>query len=119
MAAVTLKTPPFWLSDSQIWFAQVKAQFNTKGIANQKTKFEHIVSSLLLEVAQEVRDHILSPPIDWPYDVLKKQQRLQQLFNAEELGDRKPTQLVRRMQQVLSENASGTDASFLHELFLQ
>ena len=72
MAAVTLKIPPFWPSDPQIWFAQVEAQFNTKAITGQKIKFEHIVFSLSPEVAQEIRDLILSPPINSPYDVLKK-----------------------------------------------
>ena len=72
---------------------------------------------------------ILHPPDDDPYDALKQalvertaaseQRRLQQLFNAEELGDRKPTQLLRRMQQLLGDKAGATDASFLRELFLQ
>ena len=51
VAAVTLKIPPFWSYDPQIWFAQVGAQFSTKGITSQKTKFEHIIASLALEVA--------------------------------------------------------------------
>ena len=67
-------------------------------------------------------------PVQTPYDVLKEtlikraaasvQRCLQQLFNAEELGDHKPTQLLRRLQQ-LTGDTPGADGSFLRELFLQ
>ena len=81
------------------------------------------------EVTTEIRDLILKPPEATPYQILKEQliRRtaaseqccLQQLFNAEELGDRKPTRLLRRMQQLLGKRASTTDSTFLRELFLQ
>ena len=87
------------------------------------------MASLSPEYAQEVRDLILKPPTTTQYQQLKKQlidhtaaseqRRLQQLFNAEEFGDRKPTQLLRQMQQLLGEKASATDATFLRELLLQ
>ncbi|KAM7294556.1 uncharacterized protein ISCGN_024062 [Ixodes scapularis] len=42
----------------------------------------------------------------------------QQLLTAEELGDRKPSQL-RRMQQLLGDRADNLDNSLIRELFLQ
>lgn len=129
IGAVNVKIPPFWPADPQVWFAQVEAQFTTRGITQQRTKFDHIVASLGPEYATEIRDLILQPPAESPYDTLKQhliqrtaaseQRRLQQLFNAEELGDRKPTQLLRRMQQLLGDKAGALDSAFIRELFLQ
>ena len=74
-----------------------------------------IVASLSPEYATEVRDLILHPPDTPPYDSLREQlvkrtaasdqRRLQQLLHSEELGDRKPSQLLRRMQQLLPRTA--------------
>ena len=84
--------------------------------------------SLSPEYAAEVRDLLLRLPVEHPYDKLKEeltkrtalseQRRLQQLFTGEELGDRKPTQLLRRMHQLLGDRP-GLDNTFLRELFLQ
>jgi hypothetical protein len=85
-------------------------------LTDQKTRFDYVIASLSPEVATEVRDFILKPPNDTPYTVLKEQFvkciatseqcHLQLLFNAKELGDRKPSQLLRRMQQLLG-NCAG------------
>ena len=129
VASVSVKLPSFWPSDPQLWFAQVRAQFTTRGIKLQKTRFDKVVASLAPEYATEVRDLILTPPAMNSYDTLREQlikqtaaseqRRLQQLFTTKELGDRKPTQLLRRMQQLLGDKAGSVDNFFLRELFLQ
>ena len=129
MAAVNLKLPPFWPSDPDLWFAQVEAQFATRGITAQRTKYEYIVASLSPEFATQVRGLILCTPAATPYDTLKqqliarttlpKQRRLQQLFASTELGDQQPTQLLRRMQQLSGADGAGADGTLLRELFLQ
>ncbi|XP_022102076.1 uncharacterized protein LOC110985394 [Acanthaster planci] len=127
LSAVSLKLPPFWPHDPTIWFAQVDAQFQTRQITTQATKFAYVVSSLQPEIAQEVRDLLISPPTVDQYDKLKmelikrtsesEQKRLHQLLISEELGDRKPSQLLRRMKQLLGENT--LEERILRQLFLQ
>ena len=58
-----------------------------------------------------------------PYDKLKEelikhtaaseQHKIQQLISGEELGDRKPTQLLHRMQQLLGDHGTEANLTFL------
>lgn len=129
VGAVRLRLPQFWPSDPLLWFAQVEAQFSTAKITGQLTKFHQVIAVLSPEVATEVRDLILTPPNQNPYDTLKaelvrrtsisEQRRLQQLLTTEELGDKTPSQMLRRLQQLLGDSPTTFDPSLLRELFLQ
>ena len=119
---------PFWPADPEFWFAQVDAQFTTRGVSLQKTKFDYVVASLSPEFATEIRDLIMDLPTVAPYDALREQlvkrtiaseqKRLEQLIHSEVLGDRTPSQLLRRMKQLSGEDRT-FGSSFLKELFLQ
>ena len=66
-----------------------------------------------MEYATEVRNLLINPPEENPYEKLKEKlisriadsecQKIRQLLTPEELGDRKPTQLLCKMQQLLGE----------------
>ncbi|CAM1323274.1 Uncharacterised protein r2_g3181 [Pycnogonum litorale] len=109
--AVALRLPACWPADPILWFAQVEGQFRIRHITSETTKYGNVLSSLPPDTASEVRDLIITPPADEPYTVLKnavisrtsgtKPQRMKQLLTTEELGDRKPTQLLRRMEHLM------------------
>ena len=127
LAAVSLKLPPYYPADPEIWFAQIEAQFLTRGVTSEATKFAYVVSGLQPQFAQEIRDILISPPKDHPYVVLRtelikrtsasEQERLQRLLTQEELGDRKPSQFLRRMEQLLG--GKKLPDSIFKQLFLQ
>ena len=127
VAVANIKLPPYWPQDPLVWFAQVEAQFTTHRINKESSRYAHVVASLSPDIAQEVRDLIITKPDTTPYSTLKaalvartsesEQRRLQQLLTEEELGDRKPTQLLRRMRQLLGDRV--LEDSILRQLFVQ
>lgn len=123
-----VKLPVFLKADPELWFAAAETRFRTHSVRAEMRKFELCIDSLPPEILMDVRDLVLQPPATEPYATLKKellqrtsdsqQRRLQQLLTQEELGDRKPSQLLRRMQQLAGDQAAA-NASIIKELFLQ
>lgn len=85
-----------------------------------------MLSTLSSTDAAEVRDIITAPPSTTPYDIpnaelvrrtsLSERRQLQQLLTTEELGDKTPSQLLRRMTVLLGN--STIEDSLLRQLFL-
>ncbi|XP_040357382.1 uncharacterized protein LOC121046801 [Ixodes scapularis] len=129
VAAAAVRLPPYWVRNQRVWFLQAESQFHLAGVTTQGRKYHHVVSAPSPAAADEVYDVLANPCPATPYDQLKnallqgtevsERSRVQQLLWAEELGDRRPSQLLRRMTQLLGERANNMDDVFLRELFLQ
>ncbi|XP_064470064.1 uncharacterized protein LOC135384809 [Ornithodoros turicata] len=99
-----IRLPPFIRSRPDLWFQQAESQFALGSITSLSTSYHHILSVLSEDVLLEVSDVISSPPLEDPYDALKRavisrvlpsdRQRLHELFSKEPLGDHKPSQLL-------------------------
>lgn len=124
---VSIKFPPFWKSDPELWFMQIEAQFQIAKVTTDETKFFHVVGSVDSEVLTQVADLVKTPPPNDKYATLRKRlieqfgqsadEKLSRLLQGFELGDRKPSQLLREMRTI----ASGTtlDDSVLRNLLLK
>ncbi|XP_046405055.1 uncharacterized protein LOC124170377 [Ischnura elegans] len=107
---VAVKLPSFWPSKPSFWFAQAEAQFELANITREETKYNHAVSILDNYFAEEVEDILSNPPAQNRYEHLKnelirrlslsEEKRVRQLLQAEELGDRQPSQLLRHLRSL-------------------
>lgn len=107
---VGIKLPAFWPRDPVVWFTQVESQFSVAGITADSTKYHHVLSQIDQQYAAEVRDIVLNPPDTGKYEKLKtelikrltisREREVKQLLTHEDLGDRKPSQFLRHLQNL-------------------
>ncbi|KYN36157.1 hypothetical protein ALC56_09493 [Trachymyrmex septentrionalis] len=105
---VATKIPPFWARNPELWFRQVESQFALSGITNDDTKFHYVTGNLDARYAEDVRDILVDPPETGKYQLLKtelirrlgtsQEKKTRQLFEQEEMGDRKPSQFLRHLR---------------------
>ena len=110
ISAVSIKLPPFWTTQPEVWFCQVEAQFQTRNpvITADLTKFNHVVAAVDNVSAGEVEAIILSPPTNDKYAALKatlinafgktQASKDMELLSLSGLGDRKPSSLLCHME---------------------
>ncbi|XP_045454527.1 uncharacterized protein LOC123663930 [Melitaea cinxia] len=102
---IGVKPPPFWAEEPTVWFSQLEGNFTLSGIKDDDTKFYYVISTLEQRYAAEVKDIIVSPPKTGKYELLKselikrlsasREKEVKQLLIHEELGDRRPSNLLR------------------------
>lgn len=113
-SAIILNLPVFNSINVHVWFSQLTAIFQAKKITSQTARFAYVVEKLPPEIAIEISDLLDNIPIDKPFDVLREaiiyrigkseERRINDLFNTLQLGQSKPTQLLRRMKNLLGQN---------------
>ncbi|XP_070155853.1 uncharacterized protein [Polyergus mexicanus] len=107
-----IKIPPFW--NDELWFAQLEGQFILSGITQDTTQCSYVLSQLDSRQIREVKDIITHPPEANKYVVIKRalvqrlsvsqEQRIRQLLELEEIGDRKPSQFLRHLRTLAADN---------------
>lgn len=106
---VSSRIPEFWCDQPRLWFVQCEAILGQQKVGDV-TKFNLVVAKLGKECIQQVSDILLKPPEVKKYETLKarllavyeesENRQFQKLLSEMELGDQKPSQLLRRMRDL-------------------
>ncbi|GBM80312.1 hypothetical protein AVEN_188237-1 [Araneus ventricosus] len=127
---VAVRVPAFWANNVKLYFPQIEANFRIAGIVSEQTKFDTLVAALdpypyTHITLTHISDLLYTPPKDNPYTALKNRllsefdfsqnKKIRALLEDLDLGDRKPSLLLRQMQE-LSEGL--VDDAFLKNLWL-
>lgn len=130
VAAAAIKVPIFNHADPALWFCMCESTFQLgtpKPITDPKTKYNYCVANLPPETASLVRDVLMNPNSEDPYKALKDaliarsgesaHQEIRKLLQGENIGDRKPTELLRVLKR--RAEAHNVPDSLMLEIFLQ
>ncbi|GFX50388.1 uncharacterized protein TNCV_339231 [Trichonephila clavipes] len=108
---VAVKPPAFWQNKPKSWFLQLEAEFSNSGISNNTTKYNIVVAALNENVLDFLVDILSNIPHDNKYETLKNAllNRLtdtEELLTDMELGDRRPSDLLRQMKSLAGSSIS-------------
>jgi len=116
LSRVSFKAPPFWKANPELWFIQLESNFVTSGITNDTTKFHSVVAAIDTDILTYVSDIVRSPPETNKYESLKQRivcqfsqsetSRLRSLLQEIQLGNKKPSQLLREMKDLAQNKLS-------------
>ncbi|BHF75335.1 hypothetical protein SprV_0501843100 [Sparganum proliferum] len=111
--AVHFTLPDFWQHGPELYFIRIESAFYSANITKELLKYHKLVEVLPANIISQVQPLLVNPPADAPYSALKAEilrlnavsdrQRYHHLIKEESLGDRKPSELLRRMRTLLGD----------------
>nr|VZI16934.1 unnamed protein product [Spirometra erinaceieuropaei] len=117
----------FWQHAPELYFFCIEATFHSVKITRETDKCYKLVEALPPTILSQVQTLLRHPPTDAPYTKLKAEllrltsvsdrQRYHALVKEEALGDRKLSELLRRMRSLVGNIK--IDDKFFKEMFLE
>lgn len=99
----------FWPAYPRLWFTHFEAVMAPQK-SGDDARYQAAIARLGLDALQQVSDIIAKPPTENKYETLKarlisvyeesESRKLQKLMDEMELGDQKPSQLLRKMREL-------------------
>ncbi|BHF77540.1 hypothetical protein SprV_0602064700 [Sparganum proliferum] len=117
----------FWQHAPELYFFLIEATFHSVKITRETDKYYKLAEALPPTILSQVQTLLRDPPTGAPYTRLKAEllrltsvsdrQRYHALVKEEALGDRKPSELLRRMRSLVGNMK--IDDKFFKEMFLE
>lgn len=107
--SLSLRVPPFWRDKPRLWFITFEAA--TRDVKKSEAqRAQMVIAQLEKEDIEQICDLLYNPPADHQYTAIKERlisvyeesdsKQLQKLLSDMDLGDQKPSQLLRRMRSL-------------------
>lgn len=120
-----IQLPTFIKERPDLWFLLVETEFKSANIRSDITKYSAVLKALDVETLTQITDVLTNPPESNAFEHLKetlvkrlsasREKQLQKLLSEIELGDKKPSQLLREMRDLAANEISD---SVLQSLWL-
>lgn len=107
-AVTEVKLTAFYENDPELWFSVVEAQFESRKITSERSKYFHVVAHLSGSTAQQVKSVIATGYEEGKFQQLKDKliaiysetatEKFEKLISSEPLGDMKPSLALNKIK---------------------
>lgn len=115
-AATYFKLIPFWNAKPHAWFSQVESVMRRRKLTTDMARYDAVVEALDQKALDEASDILAECPDENRYEYLKEklikrfsesaERQLHKFLSEIELGEKKPSQLLRHMKDLVQDKAS-------------